>query len=103
MRPMAILGALLILLTACGGNVLISPPQIKKLTPVVTWTTPAEMTYGATLGPDQLNATASLPGTFTYAPALGTVLSAGVHSLSVTFTPADAADYLSFGADDLDL
>jgi hypothetical protein len=93
MRPMAILGALLILLTACGGNVLISPPQIKKLTPVVTWTTPAEMTYGATLGPDQLNATASLPGTFTYAPALGTVLSAGVHSLSVTFTPADAADY----------
>ena len=41
-----------------------------------------------------MNATASVPGTFVYTPAAGTVLSAGAaQSLSVTFTPTDAANY----------
>ena len=42
----------------------------------------------------QLNATASVPGTFVYTPAAGTVLNAGAaQTLSVTFTPTDAANY----------
>ena len=37
---------------------------------------------------------ASVPGTFVYTPAAGTVLNAGVaQTLSVTFTPTDAANY----------
>src|SRR6185436_4744317 len=46
------------------------------------------------LGATQLNATTTVPGTFVYTPAAGEVLSAGAaHSLSVTFTPTDAANY----------
>src|SRR5665213_1554725 len=40
-----------------------------------------------------LNATASVPGTFVYSPAAGTVLTAGSHALSVTFTATDTTDY----------
>ena len=36
----------------------------------------------------------NVPGTFTYTPALGTVLGVGSNqTLSVVFTPNDAADY----------
>src|SRR4029077_14401168 len=42
----------------------------------------------------QLDATASVAGTFAYSPAAGFVLSAGTaQTLSVTFTPTDAANY----------
>jgi hypothetical protein len=41
----------------------------------------------------QLDATASVAGAFTYTPAAGIVLTAGTHTLSVTFTPTDNADY----------
>jgi hypothetical protein len=41
----------------------------------------------------QLNATADVPGTFVYTPAAGTVLNAGTHTLSVSFTPNDTANY----------
>jgi hypothetical protein len=34
-----------------------------------------------------------MPGSFTYNPAAGTLLGAGNHTLSVTFTPADSTDY----------
>ena len=34
-----------------------------------------------------------MPGTFVYTPPAGTLLSAGTHTLSVVFTPADGADY----------
>src|SRR5262249_60331453 len=43
----------------------------------------------------QLDATADVPGTFAYSPAAGTLLAAGTQTLSVTFTPADPADYHS--------
>jgi hypothetical protein len=62
-------------------------------TPTVTWATPAAITYPAPLTAAQLNATANIPGTFVYTPALGTVLSAGNQTLSVTFTPADSTDF----------
>jgi hypothetical protein len=70
--------------------------NVAKATPTVTWTNPADIAYGAALGADQLNATASVPGTFTYSPAAGTKLNAGNgQTLSVTFTPTDAANYAS--------
>jgi hypothetical protein len=47
------------------------------------------------LSATQLNATASVPGTFNYNPAVGTVLSAGTNTLSVAFTPADATNYIT--------
>ena len=64
------------------------------LTPVLTWANPADITYGTALGATQLDATASVPGSFIYTPAAGTVLSAGANeTLSVTFTPTDTTDY----------
>ncbi len=51
------------------------------------WATPAPITYGTALSATQLNATDNKRGTFVYNPAAGTVLAAGVHTLTVTFTP----------------
>jgi hypothetical protein len=64
-----------------------------KATPVVTWASPASITYGNALSATQLNAAASVPGTFVYQPAAGTILGAGTQTLSVTFMPADTTDY----------
>jgi hypothetical protein len=61
----------------------------------VRWASPTAVSYGTALGASQLNATSSIPGTFAYSPAAGTVLSAGTHTLSVTFTPTDTTDYKS--------
>lgn len=66
---------------------------VSKASPSLTWQAPAELIHGTPLGDDQLNATASVPGTFDYSPAHGKVLPMGTHSLSVTFTPADSANY----------
>src|SRR6185369_14333241 len=68
--------------------------NVLKGTPVITWATPADITYGTALSATQLNATANVPGTFVYNPLAGTVLNAGAaQTLSVTFTPTDAANY----------
>jgi hypothetical protein len=66
--------------------------NVLKATPTVTWN-PAAIVSGMALGAAQLGATADAPGTFSYTPAAGTVLGAGSHTLSVTFTPTDTADY----------
>jgi len=71
---------------------------VNQATPTVNWTTPGSIAYGTALSSGQLNATAtanglSVPGTFAYTPAAGTMLGAGNHSLSVTFTPTDGVDY----------
>jgi hypothetical protein len=68
---------------------------VKQATPVITWPEPASITYGTALSLTQLDATASVKGTFAYTPASGTVLKAGTYSLSATFTPTDAVDYAS--------
>lgn len=62
---------------------------IAKATPTITWDTPAAIASGTALSGTQLNATASVAGSFSYAPAAGTVLGAGSQILSVTFTPDD--------------
>src|SRR5262249_21159952 len=54
----------------------------------------ADIAYGTALSGTQLNATASVPGTFTYTPASGTVLSGGAgQTLHVDFAPTDTANY----------
>ena len=68
---------------------------VNKATPAVSWTPPNEITNGIALDHNQLNATAPIPGTFDYAPGPGTVLPPGIHKLSVTFTPADSANYVT--------
>src|SRR5580692_9908830 len=66
---------------------------VNQATPTITWAKPAAITYGTALSATQLNATASVAGTFVYSPAAGTTLAAGTQTLSVTFTPTDATDY----------
>ena len=61
----------------------------------VAWTNPAPITYGTALSSVQLNATASVPGSFAYSPTNGAVLNTGTNTLSVIFTPADTTDYTS--------
>jgi hypothetical protein len=68
------------------------PLTVTKATPTITWPAPAGISYGSALGAAQLNAKASVPGSFAYSPAAGEVLGAGIHTLSVTFTPKDTAD-----------
>jgi len=61
---------------------------VDKLVPVITWANPIDISVGTALSATQLNATANVPGTFVYTPALGTVLAKGDNQvLSVTFTP----------------
>ncbi len=67
---------------------------IAKATPTVSWTAPAAVYLGTALSASQLNATASVPGTFVYTPLAGTVMNtSGNQTLSVVFTPNDAANY----------
>jgi hypothetical protein len=66
---------------------------VGQAAPTLTWSTPAAITYGTALSATQLNATASVAGAFNYTPGAGTVLTAGTHTLSVTFTPTDTTDY----------
>jgi hypothetical protein len=63
-----------------------------QATPTIVWPTPAAITYGTALASGQLNATASVPGTFSYRPAAGTVPTVGSNTLSVTFTPTDSTN-----------
>jgi YD repeat-containing protein len=57
----------------------------------VTWKNPDAIVYATPLSATQLNATASVPGTFVYVPAAGAVLNAGFQTLKVTFTPNDSS------------
>src|SRR5579883_930860 len=67
---------------------------VTPATPTITWPRPASIVYGMALSATQLDATASVPGRFTYSPPTGTVLPAGSNQpLSVTFTPMDTTDY----------
>ncbi|MBV9927595.1 MAG: carboxypeptidase regulatory-like domain-containing protein [Acidobacteria bacterium] len=73
---------------------------INKATPTISWNNPADIVYGTALSGTQLNATASVPGSFTYTPAAGAVLNAGDgQTLHVDFTPTDTTNYTGASKD----
>ena len=57
------------------------------------WPQPSAIVYGTPLSSPQLQARheGEVEGTFDYLPGMGTVLQAGTHTLSVTFTPHSPA------------
>jgi len=66
---------------------------VNQITPAITWATPAAIVYGTALSNAQLDASTTVAGTFVYSPAAGTALTAGSHTITVTFTPTDSTDY----------
>jgi len=66
---------------------------VSKATPIISWSTPAAIPFGTALSATQLDASASVAGTFVYTPVAGTVLSAGSQTLNVVFTPLASANY----------
>jgi len=72
--------------------------NVTKATPTITWKNPANIKYGTALSSTQLDATSSVPGSFTYIPPLGTVLSTGTHTLTTSFKPKDTVDYTTASA-----
>lgn len=65
-----------------------------KKDPIITWANPADITVGTLLSATQLNATADVPGTFVYAPAIGASLAVGANQdLTVSFAPIDVSNY----------
>lgn len=69
------------------------PLHVARATPVVEWSNPHPIRYGAKLSAKQLCATASVQGRFQYTPAIGEVLAAGTHTLSAMFVPSDSVNY----------
>ncbi len=66
---------------------------VNPATPTITWNCASSLIYGTPVGGSQLDATASVPGMFSYSPTIGTILPAGSSTLSVTFTPTDTVNY----------
>ena len=69
--------------------------SVNKAAPSITWATPAPITAGTALSATQLDATASIAGSFMYSPVAGTVLAAGTQQLTAVFSPTDTTDYSS--------
>jgi TonB family protein len=69
------------------------PIGVAKATPSIRWLVPDSINSATPLGSAQLNAKASVPGSFDYSPAAGQRLDAGVHTLLANFTPADRANH----------
>ena len=77
-------------------NVIVNAAQ--KAIPTITWSNPANITYGTALSNTQLDTTSSVPDDFVYTPQSGTVLNAGTHTLDVFFTPTDTANHTTASA-----
>ena len=69
------------------------PVTVTQTPSSLTWAQPAAMEYGTPLSVTQLNATSSVAGAITYAPASGTVLLPGTTPVTATFVPTDTFDY----------
>ncbi len=78
-----------------AGNYTLTQPtttaDILSASAGLAWSAPSNIVYGTLLSSTQLNATASVAGQFTYNPPSGTKLTAGTHTLSVTFVPTNVA------------
>ena len=64
-----------------------TPVAQEKIT--LEWNAPEPITYGTRLGAEQFNAVASVQGIFMYTPGENYLLSAGTHTLWVSFIPRD--------------
>ncbi len=76
--------------------------NVSQADPIIDWSDPADIVYLTPLSSTQLDAVEQngLAGSFDYAPAAGTVLSAGNdQTLSVTFIPTDTVNYNNATAD----
>jgi hypothetical protein len=96
-------GSHTIIVKVASGDVAIDDFVVGPATPTLAWATPADLVYGTALTGTQLDAYvsnyANFPGTFTYAPPLGTMLPVGQYEpLTVTFVPTDTADYATASA-----
>jgi len=88
--------AILAVLTVLGMPSLYA----SQTTPTIEWATPQAVVSGTELSAAQLDATAwvpgtttSVPGTFVYSLAAGTIPAIGLDTLTVVFTPTDSVDY----------
>ncbi|HVU35343.1 MAG TPA: MBG domain-containing protein [Opitutaceae bacterium] len=74
---------------AASGTLTIAPAAS-----AVSWNPPAAIVYGTALSAAQLDASANVPGSFSYTPSAGTLLHAGANqTLAVAFTPTDGVNY----------
>ena len=89
-------GKLLLAANVIGPVIPLTVIVQRQITPVVIWNNPAPITYGTKIDATQLNAVATVPGTFSYLPAVGTILQAGQNVLYATFAPADPITYSGF-------
>ena len=72
--PPGTVGTVHVTVVTSGGTSIVSTAdQFSYVaTPTITWANPADITYGTALGATQLDATASVAGTFAYTLAAGT-------------------------------
>lgn len=88
-HPVHLLLIFLVPFISCGKE-----EVLQKIEPEIIWTNPSDISCGTTLSEYQLNASANIPGTFEYTPAIGTNLPEGANQiLKVTFTPYDKKTY----------
>lgn len=81
-------------------QLLLTPVPPAPVAPTITWSNPADIVYGTPISATQLNATADVPGTFTYSVPQGTVLHAGAAQvIQATFTPDDLTRYTTATAE----
>src|ERR1035437_6253292 len=97
---LGILCGLPLLLSSCSQSLVYShssstSTQAGPQPTIISWEAPTAIKCGTALSAQQLNASSTVPGTFAYSPASGSVLDAGSHTLSVTFTPTDSTAYSS--------
>jgi hypothetical protein len=81
-----------------SGSVATRPATLTvvRAVPTLEWQVPTPIEHGTPLSLDELDAEASVPGTFDYTPLVGTVLAVGARQrLSVTFTPEAGENYTS--------
>ena len=72
------------------GGIATGSATIGGLTvPTITWNpSPSTIGYGVPLTNAELDATASVAGTFTYSPTVGAVLPVGANTVTASFTPS---------------